>query len=138
MAPERFSGRGDVRSDVYGLGLTLYELLTLRPAFDETDREQARQAGDARRAAAAAQAQSRTCRATWRRWCSRRSPAMPAHRYQTPAELAEDLRRFVDGPAGAGTADQRRGEAVALVPPQSSRRRAQGYLLFHTGEGNSP
>src|SRR5262249_41165155 len=38
MAPERFSGRGDVRSDVYSLGLTLYELLTLQPAFDEAGR----------------------------------------------------------------------------------------------------
>jgi hypothetical protein len=38
MAPERFQGQADVRSDVYGLGLTLYELLALRPAFDEADR----------------------------------------------------------------------------------------------------
>ena len=38
MAPERFRGHSDVRSDVYGLGLTLYELLALRPAFDEADR----------------------------------------------------------------------------------------------------
>jgi serine/threonine protein kinase/WD40 repeat protein len=38
MAPERLSGVSDGRSDVYSLGLTLYELLTLRPAFDETDR----------------------------------------------------------------------------------------------------
>ncbi len=38
MAPERFRGRGDIRSDIYGLGLTLYELLALRPAFEETDR----------------------------------------------------------------------------------------------------
>jgi serine/threonine protein kinase len=38
MAPERFRGQSDVRSDVYGLGLTLYELLALRPAFDEADR----------------------------------------------------------------------------------------------------
>jgi hypothetical protein len=38
MAPERFNGHGDARSDVYSLGLTLYELLTLRPAFMATDR----------------------------------------------------------------------------------------------------
>jgi WD40 repeat protein/serine/threonine protein kinase len=34
MAPERFEGWSDRRSDLYGLGITLYELLTLRPAFD--------------------------------------------------------------------------------------------------------
>src|SRR5262249_15768203 len=38
MAPERFRGRGDARADVYSLGLTLYELLALRPAFDSPDR----------------------------------------------------------------------------------------------------
>src|SRR5262249_3810622 len=37
MAPERFRGEGDGRADVYSLGLTLYELLTLRPAFDAPD-----------------------------------------------------------------------------------------------------
>jgi WD40 repeat protein len=40
MAPERFSGEGDERADVYGLGLTLYELLVLRPAFEAGDRLQ--------------------------------------------------------------------------------------------------
>jgi WD40 repeat protein/serine/threonine protein kinase len=38
MAPERFQGVGDARGDVYALGLTLYELLLLRPAFDAPDR----------------------------------------------------------------------------------------------------
>jgi WD40 repeat protein len=38
MAPERFRGEGDGRADVYALGLTLYELLLLRPAFDVPDR----------------------------------------------------------------------------------------------------
>jgi hypothetical protein len=38
MAPERFRGEGDGRADLYALGLTLYELLTLRPAFDSPDR----------------------------------------------------------------------------------------------------
>jgi WD40 repeat protein/serine/threonine protein kinase len=38
MAPEAFDGKTDARSDIYSLGLTLYELLALRPAFDAADR----------------------------------------------------------------------------------------------------
>ncbi len=38
MPPEAFEGKYDARGDVYALGLTLYELLALRPAFDDKDR----------------------------------------------------------------------------------------------------
>jgi serine/threonine protein kinase/tetratricopeptide (TPR) repeat protein len=38
MPPEAFEGRSDARSDLYSLGLTLYELLAFRPAFDEKER----------------------------------------------------------------------------------------------------
>jgi serine/threonine protein kinase/WD40 repeat protein len=38
MAPERFDGRSLPQSDVYALGGTLYELLTLRPAFDHVSK----------------------------------------------------------------------------------------------------
>ena len=38
MAPERFSGWFDELSDLYSLGITLYELVTQRPAFEATDR----------------------------------------------------------------------------------------------------
>ena len=38
MAPERFEGTGDHRADLYALGLTLYEMLTLRPAFHAENR----------------------------------------------------------------------------------------------------
>jgi WD40 repeat protein len=40
MAPEVFSGQADCRSDVYSLGVTLYELLAMRPAFAESNRRQ--------------------------------------------------------------------------------------------------
>ena len=38
MAPERFQGKSDRRSDIYGLGLSLYEMLTLKPAFSPSHR----------------------------------------------------------------------------------------------------
>ncbi len=40
MAPERLEGWSDRRSDIYGLGATLYELLTLRPFFESSSRAQ--------------------------------------------------------------------------------------------------
>ena len=38
MAPERFFGQCDERCDIYGLGMSLYELVTLEPAVGHTDR----------------------------------------------------------------------------------------------------
>ena len=38
VAPERLTGRGDARADIYGLGATLYELVCGRPAYAQNDR----------------------------------------------------------------------------------------------------
>jgi eukaryotic-like serine/threonine-protein kinase len=43
MSPEQTLGKGvvvDHRSDIYSLGVTLYELLALRPAFDGSNRQE--------------------------------------------------------------------------------------------------
>jgi serine/threonine protein kinase len=38
MPPERLDGRSEPRGDIYSLGVTLYEMLTLQPAFADTQR----------------------------------------------------------------------------------------------------
>jgi len=39
IAPEQFAGQFDARSDIYSLGVTLFELLTRTPAFQARDRK---------------------------------------------------------------------------------------------------
>ena len=80
------------------------------------------------RPAAPAPARARTCPRTWWPSSTRRWPATPAERYANAGELAEDLRRFLDGqlvrahhysPAraagGAGCAATGRAVTVAAV-----------------------
>jgi serine/threonine protein kinase len=95
LAPERFEGVSHPQGDIYSLGLTLYELLTLRPAFEECDQG----------------------RLVWRvkheepppvRKLDGRVPRdletivikaiakEPKQRYPTADEMAEDLRRFLE------------------------------------------
>jgi WD40 repeat protein/tetratricopeptide (TPR) repeat protein len=94
MAPERFSGRSDTRSDVYALGATVYELVTLRPAFPHTDRLELME-----RITREAPPPPRRYEPLIPRDVEtivRKAMARePADRYRSAAELAEDLRRFL-------------------------------------------
>ncbi len=95
MAPERFNGQGDLRSDVYSLGLTLYELLALRPAFDAADRNKlVKQVmhDEPMRPRKLNPAVPRDLETVVLKAIARD----PAHRYQTPAAMADDLKRFVE------------------------------------------
>jgi serine/threonine protein kinase/WD40 repeat protein/tetratricopeptide (TPR) repeat protein len=96
MAPERFSGWADPRSDVYVLGLTLYELLVLRPAFAEPDRlALIKQISHA--APPAPRRLDPTVPRDLETVVLRAIEKEPSQRYQTAAELADDLRRFTEG-----------------------------------------
>jgi serine/threonine protein kinase/tetratricopeptide (TPR) repeat protein len=109
MAPERFEGRADVRSDVYALGLTLYELLVLRPAFGEPGQAQL-----ARQVTAAEPPRLDKIDPDLPRdlvtIVHKAMAKYPADRYQTPGAMADDLRRFLDdrpiGARRAGLAEQ--------------------------------
>jgi serine/threonine protein kinase/WD40 repeat protein len=101
MAPERLRGQADARSDVYGLGMTLYEMLTLRPAFPEAHR--------ARLLDRVAHAEPPAPRQLDRRIPRDLETIVlkaiahePGDRYATPEALAADLRRFLsDKPIAA-------------------------------------
>jgi serine/threonine protein kinase len=96
LAPERFRGVSDPLGDVYSLGLTLYELATLRPAFAENDRlrllDQIHKETPPRprQLAPSVPLDLETI-------ILKAGDKEPAQRYQTAEELAEDLRCFLAG-----------------------------------------
>lgn len=96
MAPERFEGRGDARSDVFCLGLTLYELVAQRPAFVGTDRYRIMQDIQTKgpeplrklNAKIAPDLETIIQKAIERE---------PSRRYPSARALADDLGRFLEG-----------------------------------------
>ena len=134
MPPEAFEGKTDARSDVYSLGLTLYEMLAFRPAFDEKERnrlirqvtqEEPARLGKLNRHVPAGSRDDRPQgdrpRARRRyhgRRAGRRLAAVPG-------------RRADQGPAGESS-----GAIVALVPAESRGREPDGggmVLVFLIG-----
>jgi serine/threonine protein kinase len=98
MSPEQALAKRvvvDHRTDIYSLGLTLYELLTLRPAFAGEDRQELlrqiafEEPRSPRRLNRAIPAELETI-------VLKATEKNPAERYGTALELADDLRRFLD------------------------------------------
>ena len=137
MSPERFRGRGDARADVYSLGLTLYELLTLRPAFDSPDR-------------LALSEQIKTVEPPRPRSIDQRIPRDletivlkaiekdQGDRYATADAMAQDLGRFLDDEPILGAAGHAPLERYARWASASPRRRGPwgGALLRGAAAGD--
>ncbi len=95
MAPEQFHGKADQRTDVYALGLTLYEMLSLQPAYDSRDRNQLvkQVATESPTPLKSLDGHLPTDLTTIIQKAIDRDPA---HRYQSAQELEDDLNRFLN------------------------------------------
>lgn len=97
MSPEQAGGKGavlDGRTDIYSLGATLYELLTLHPIFESTSRHEL--LGQILLAEPKPLRQwDRTIPVEVETIILKCLSKNPAERYSSAGELAEDLRRFL-------------------------------------------
>lgn len=95
LPPERLKGQVDLRGDLYSLGVTLYEMLTLQPPFQDHDRSRLM-----RRILDDEPTSPREIDGTipqdLETIVMKAIAKDPPDRYQTPADLAEDLRQFLD------------------------------------------
>jgi serine/threonine protein kinase len=94
MAPERFEGASLPRSDVDALGMTLYEMLTLRPAFGDSNRARLVQRILHEDPVPPRKLDPRIPR-DLETVVLKAIAHDPARRYATAGDLAEDLRRFL-------------------------------------------
>ncbi len=101
MPPESFDGTYDIKSEVYAAGLTLYELLALRPAID------GKNTGDTiRKATAGVSISPRKYNSSIPRDLEtivlKSLSHNPSERYQSTGELRDDLHRYLlDRPIAA-------------------------------------
>lgn len=95
MAPERFRGQCDARADIYAAGLTLYELLALKPAFEAADRLRLMELIAHQDPARPRSINPRIPR-DLETVVLKAIDKDPARRYQSAAELSEDLECFLE------------------------------------------
>lgn len=129
MAPEQLRGKADIRTDVYALGLTLYELLAMKPAIAVPQVLD----GQGRKTLASLRASRPEIPADLETITLKACMPEPERRYQSAHELEADLQRFLqDRPIHARrvTPFERMWRWSRRNPQIASLSAATLFLLF--------
>jgi len=128
MAPEQLTGAGNtgsVTTDIYSLGATLYEWLTLCPPFPAATREQVI-SQIITSEVVPPRARNRRVPLDLETICTKALDKDPSRRYQSAADLRDDLNRFLN----RARIKAQRTSIWTNVARVLSRRRTAAVLAF--------
>ena len=133
MSPEQILGQTDLldqRSDIYALGCLLYEMLTLHPAFDPSDRELVAKVQAASFPDVVERNTGRRVPTPLADICRKAMAKDRAERFDSASEIREALRAWLDGRAER----ERRHEEAEKLAARGIEAAAR-YERLKTGVG---
>lgn len=134
MSPEQVTGRGaiDARTDIYSLGLVLYELLTLKPPIEATNRENLLRT-IVTKPLAPISWRNNAVPSDLERVVHKATQKDPDQRYASAADLAADLDHFLAGQPVAATPYRFRLDEREIIAARPSEVVLAAFVFFVIG-----
>lgn len=134
MSPEQVTGRGtiDARTDIYSLGLVLYELLALRPPIEATNRENLLRT-IVTKPLPPVSWRNAAVKIDLERIVHKATQKDPDQRYATASALAADLENYLAGKSVSAGAYQFRLDEREITAARPSQVVAAAVIFFMFG-----